>query len=484
MKYAIIDVETTGMGVHGNRITEIAILVHDGERTVDTFQTLVNPQCSIPYSISRLTGIYDHMVEKAPKFHEIARRVVELTEDCIFVAHNVNFDYNVIRKEFQDLGFSYSRKKLCTIRLARKLIPGLPSYSLGKICKVLSIENKDRHRAMGDAEATVILFERLMGLDMDGGVFDSFLKPRSRESTLPPRLPKAVFDGLPEQTGVYYFRNEEDDIIYVGKALNIKQRVLSHFYDRKNREVTLCQQTTNITYELTGSELVALLLESSEIKRHYPTFNRAQRRSVEGYGVFSYMDRSGILHLAWNKLKFVSDPLAKFYNTTECRLFIERVCEEFELCPKYCHLQSNVTTCFHYQIKRCRGICRGKETPETYNERVEEAIDHIRGETSSCIIEEEGRNPDESSFVLIENGVYLGFGYISKESCISKENGVGLEGHRQNLRPQQDNRDIQRILRSFMSKNQDKITYVLSHQNQQEEGGAGTLFSGQGNGYG
>ena len=479
MKYAIIDVETTGMGVQGNKITEIAILVHDGERVIDEFQSLVNPQSSIPYSISRLTGIYDHMVQDAPKFFEIARTVVELTEDCVFVAHNVNFDYNVIRKEFQDLGFSFNRKKLCTIRLARKLIPGLPSYSLGKICSQLGIEIHDRHRAMGDAAATVILFERLMRLDSDDSVFGSFLRPRSREATLPPKLPKEVFDQLPERTGVYYFRNEEDQVIYVGKALNIKKRVLSHFYDRKNREVTMCQQTVNITYEITGSELVALLLESSEIKRLYPMYNRAQRRSNEGYGVFYYTDRSGIMHLAWNKLKFVSDPLEKFYNTTECRLFVERICEEFELCPKYCHLQSNVTSCFHFQIKKCKGICRGKESVEAYNKRVKKAVDKIRGESDSCIIREEGRHANESSFVLIENGVYLGFGFIREENSSDE-----LENYREYLRLQQDNRDIQRILRSFMTKNQDKITYVLSNENHQEERRAGTLFSGQGGGNG
>ena len=473
MKYAIIDVETTGMGVQGNRITEIAILVHDGEKVLERFQTLVNPQSSIPYSISRLTGIYDHMVQNAPKFYEIAKKVVEITEDCVFVAHNVNFDYNVIRKEFQDLGFSFSRKKLCTIRLARKLIPGLPSYSLGKICAQVGIEIQDRHRAMGDAEATVILFEKLMHLDSDDSVFDSFLKPRSREATLPPKLPKQVFDNLPESTGVYYFRNEEDDIIYVGKALNIKKRVLSHFYDRKNREVTMCQQTSNITYEITGSELVALLLESSEIKKHYPTFNRAQRRSNEGYGVFSYTDRSGIMHLAWNKLRQISNPLAKFYNTTECRLYVERICEEFELCPKYCHLQSNVSACFHYQIKICMGICRDKEQPESYNERVKLAIEEIRGESDSCIIQEPGRHEKEQSFVLIENGVYLGFGYTEVSVDVTN-----LNFYRKKLILQQDNRDVQRILRGFMNKNKDKITYVLSDQNHQAETGAGTLFSG------
>lgn len=479
MKYAIIDVETTGMGVQGNKITEIAVLVHDGERTLETYQSLVNPQSSIPYSISRLTGIYDHMVKDAPKFFEIAKKVVELTEDCVFVAHNVNFDYNVIRKEFQDLGFSYARKKLCTIRLARKLIPGLPSYSLGKICGQLGIEIQDRHRAMGDAQATTILFERLMELDQKREVFESFLKPRSRESTLPPKLPKTVFDQLPESTGVYYFRNQEDDIIYVGKALNIKKRVLSHFYDRKNREVKMCQQTTNITCEVTGSELVALLLESSEIKRHYPVFNRAQRRSNEGYGVFSYTDRSGVMHLAWNKLKYVADPLSKFYNTTECRLFLERICEEHELCPKYCHLQSNVTTCFHYQIKKCRGICREQESVEAYNARVSRAIEEIRGESDSLIIRDEGRQDDETSFVLIENGVYLGFGYVSEQE-ISDD----LESYRPHLIVQQDNRDVQRILRGFMTKNQECITYVLSDQNHQEERGAGTLFSSQNYGYG
>ena len=479
MKYAIIDVETTGMGVQGNKITEIAILVHDGERVIDKFQTLVNPQSSIPYSISRLTGIYDHMVQEAPKFYEIARTVVQLTEDCIFVAHNVNFDYNVIRKEFQDLGFSFVRKKLCTIRLARKLIPGLPSYSLGKLCAQLNIQINDRHRAMGDAAATAILFERMMRMDADSTVFQSFLKPRSRESTLPPKLPKETFDRLPESTGVYYFRNAEDQIIYVGKALNIKKRVLSHFYDRKNREITMCQQTANITYEVTGSELVALLLESSEIKKLYPTYNRAQRRSNEGYGVFSYTDRSGLMHLAWNKLKLVSDPLAKFYNTTECRLFLERICEEFELCPKYCNLQSNVSTCFHYQIKKCKGVCRGQESTESYNARVRDAVVQIRGESDSCVIQEDGRHEDESSFVLIENGVYLGFGFIEKEN-VSDE----IENYREYLKLQQDNRDIQRILRSYMTKNQDKITYVLSNQNHEEEGRAGTLFSGQGRGNG
>lgn len=451
-KFAIIDVETTGMGIHGNRITEIAILVHDGTVVIDRFHSLVNPECSIPFSISRLTGIYDHMVAEAPKFYEIAKKVIRYTEDCVFVAHNVNFDYNVIRKEFDDLGFDFKRKKLCTIRLSRRLIPGLPSYSLGKLCASIGIRIQDRHRAMGDALATVELFEKLIDLDTANKVFKTFLKPRSREATLPPQLPREKFERLPEKTGVYYFKNATGEIIYVGKAVNIKKRVLGHFYDKANREVNMCQQTADITFEVTGSELIALLLESSEIKKHFPTFNRAQRRVNEGFGIFSYEDRSGVLHLAWNNLKQVPDPLVKFYNITECRLFLEELCDEFELCPKYCHLQTNVSSCFHFQIRKCRGICRGEEQKEAYNERVRMAIAHITGDSRSYVITEEGRNEEEKAFVLIENGVYRGFGYLERS-----EQFTSTHLYRESIILQQDNRDVQRIIQGFRSKNQDKF---------------------------
>ncbi|MGI9532483.1 exonuclease domain-containing protein [Lutimonas sp.] len=452
LKYAIIDVETTGMGIHGNRITEIAILLHDGQKVIDEYESLVNPECSIPHSITRLTGIHDYMVEDAPKFYEIAKKVIQMTTDCIFVAHNVNFDYNVIHKEFADLGFPFRRKKLCTVRLARKLIPGLPSYSLGKLCTSVGIPLNDRHRAMGDTRATTILFDKLLTLDTDGAVFDSFLKPGSRQATLPPGLPKSVFDQLPERTGVYYFRDQKDEIIYIGKAINIKKRVLSHFYDKKNREVAMCQQTVNLTFEETGSELVALLLESAEIKHHYPMYNRAQRRNNEGFGVFSYEDRSGLMHLAWNSLKNVPQPITKFYNTTETRRFMELVCEKFELCPKYCHLQSNVNSCFHYQIKKCKGICRGEEQVSSYNERVRQAVAYMGNDNKSYVIPQRGRNNEERSFVLIENGIYQGYGFIDQEQQVST-----LSELREFLILKKDNRDVQRILRGFRNKNESKF---------------------------
>ena len=379
--YSVIDIETTG----GDKITEISILVFDGEKVVNEFTSLVNPECTIPYYITKLTGINDNMVANAPKFYQIAQKVLEVTENTIFVAHNVNFDYNIIQKEFKNLGASFQRKKLCTIRLSRKIIPGFKSYSLGKLCTSLNIPISNRHRAKGDAEATVILFKMLIDKDTNNTI-DSFLKPKSKEATLPPLLPKEVFDTLPKSEGVYYFRNSENKIIYIGKANNIRQRVLSHIYDKSKKEVNMCMETANITFTETGSELLALLLESSDIKRSYPKFNRAQRRTGESIALFTYEDRNGITHIATNKIKLTPRPIAKFYNATEARVFVEKLCEEFELCPKYCHLQSNVSNCFHYQIKQCKGICKNEESVESYNERVQKAIQSVQYQSKLSLI--------------------------------------------------------------------------------------------------
>ncbi len=216
--------------------------------------------------------------------------------------------------------------------------------------------------------------------------------------------------------------------------------------------MALCQQTSNITYEITGSELVALLLESSEIKKHYPIYNRAQRRANEGYGIFSYEDRSGIIHLGWNNLKYVPNALVKFYNTAESRNFMEKLCDEFELCPKYCQLQTNVSSCFHYHIKKCKGICRNEELAEDYNKRVQRAISYISNDSRSYVITEKGRNKDEQSFVLIENGVYIGYGFMDEFG-----NEYSLEYYKKSLILQPDNRDVQRIIQGFRNKNEDKF---------------------------
>ncbi|MEZ7944784.1 MAG: exonuclease domain-containing protein [Flavobacteriaceae bacterium] len=444
--YSVVDIETTGNGYKGQKITEISVFLFDGEKIIDEFTSLVNPEQAIPYFITNLTGITEAMVRTAPKFYEIAKKVAEITKDAIFVAHNVNFDYNIIRDEFKSLGFDFKRKKLCTVRLSRKIIPGLSSYSLGNICTAEGIEIAARHRAKGDAEATVELFRRLLKRD-DNFTINSFLNAKSREATLPPLLDKQVVDKLPERHGVYYFKNEQKEVIYVGKANNIKQRVISHFYDKKKKEITMCLETADISYTETGSELIALLYESSEIKHLYPKFNRAQRKAGEAVGLFSYEDQKGIVHLAFNRLKLTPNPLMKFYSMAACRSMLEKVCEEFELCPKYCHLQTNVNACFHYQLQQCKGICTGKEAVESYNKRVYEAIKSLGLQTENLVIKESGRNNKEIGFALILNGIYQGFGYVDKKIKIEDTDDYQLY-----LQPQQDNRDVQRILKSYLTK--------------------------------
>ncbi|WP_297796236.1 exonuclease domain-containing protein [uncultured Eudoraea sp.] len=445
--YSIVDIETTGNGIKGNKITEIAIFKFDGAQVVDEFTSLVNPECEIPYFITGLTGIDSNMVRDAPTLLEIAPQILEITKDTIFVAHSVNFDYNVIKEEFRTIGISFVRKKLCTVRLSRRLIPGYTSYSLGKLCSSLNIPITDRHRARGDAHATVILFRKLLETENSETVFSSFLNARSQEATLPPSLQREVYESLPTKPGVYYFKNSKGEIIYVGKAKNIKKRVLGHFYDKATKEVQMCRETSNIDFELSGNELLALLMESAAIKHHYPKYNRAQKRNVVPYGVFTYEDRQGIMHLAFNKLSAVPRSLITFYNTTDCRLYIEQICIAYKLCPKYCHLQENVSSCSHFRVADCGGICRGKESAEAYNKRVRKAIENMASEKQTYLIKDKGRTTDEDALVLVQEGVYAGYGFVPRSAPVNS-----VEDILAYITPQKDNLETTRLIQTHKVK--------------------------------
>ncbi len=440
--YTIIDVETTG---RTNRITEISIFKYEDGVILKEFTSLVNPQTPIPSNITALTGIDDEMVANAPLFEDIAQNILDITEDAIFVAHNVNFDYNVIQKEFNRIDLDFHRKKLCTVRLSRKLIPGHKSYSLGKLCKELDIDLVDRHRAKGDVEATVKLFELLLSKPNAETVFLDFLKANSKEATLPPHLPKEVFEAIPHQAGIYYFKNKKNEIIYVGKAKDLKQRVVSHFYDKKQKELDLCRETAHIDFELSGDELIALLMEDEAIKKHYPKYNFASKRFLNQFAVFNYTDRSGIIHFAVQKLKLTPNPLMVFQSLREAQLYLEKICETFNLCPKYCHLQDNVSTCDHYKIKKCGGICKGTESTVIYNIRVKQATQYVTKQNLNKVIKQPGRTPQEEAFVMIRQGIYRGYGFVDHDLQITDESALDFY-----LIPQKDNLDIQKILRRYV----------------------------------
>lgn len=440
MTYTIIDVETTG---RGNRITEISIFKYDGDMVIDEFTSLVNPENLIPAHITALTGIDNQLVVNAPIFEDIAEKILDITKDSIFVAHNVNFDYNIIRGEFKRLGIDFKRKKLCTVRLSRTLLPGHKSYSLGKLCKALKINLVDRHRARGDAEATVLLFELLLKQPDADHVFKDFLNKNSREATLPPNLPKQVFESLPETAGIYYFKNKKSKIIYVGKAINIKKRVLSHFYSKTKKSLEMVRETRDIDFELSGSELLALLMEDAAIKHHFPIYNQVSKRTIQSHALFSYEDRNGILHLAINKGRLVSNPLITFFSIRDTRIFLEKICSKYNLCPKYCHLQESVSHCSHFSITSCKGVCKDEESSFDYNQRVLEAIHDISNNQKDVLLKEKGRSPDEDAFVMIKDGIYLGYGFVDRDESLN--NPEDLNNF---LIPQKDSVDIQKILKS------------------------------------
>lgn len=453
--YAIIDIETTGGQPAQDRITEIAIFIHDGHNIVDKYHTLINPQRPIPYFITQLTGITDEMVKDAPKFHEVAKEIVQFTEGKIFVAHNVRFDYSFIKKEFGDLGYNYQRKTLCTVRLSRALMPGLPSYSLGKLCQSVNIELQMRHRAIGDAQATAVLFDRLLKLNQPviSNSPDALehnkklISSAVKTSLLPPHITREQVDALPDQAGVYYFYDKDGDIIYVGKSINIRKRIIQHFnIDYKSKKsLEFKNRITDITYELTGSELVALLFESDEIKKIKPYYNRQQRRSVFNSGIYAYYDQKGYKRLTYDKVNTDRIPLIALSNHHKSKSFLYHKVEKFSLCQKLCNLYKTQGACFDFQVHQCLGACVGQETPEAYNARVDAAIESFSFEHEHFVIIGKGRHAQEKSVVCVENGHYLGFGFIDETFSASN-----LQDFKEIIKRYNDNKDVQQIIRGYM----------------------------------
>ncbi len=457
--FAIIDVETTGGGINGNRLTEVCIVLLKGGEVLDKYTSLINPEKHIPAQITALTGIDNDMVEDAPKFHEIAKEIEEFMRDAIFVAHNVNFDYNVLRNEFKQLGFDFNRKKLCTVRLSRKLIPGLLSYSLGRLCDSINIPLLNRHRAEGDTDATVILFQRLLALDPEGVVFNSFLHAHSKQATLPPHLSAEQIHELPETPGIYLFKDKQQKVIYAGKAINIKKRVLSHFYDNMSKEYHLGQETYHVDHETTGNELMALLLEAEYIRKNYPKFNSAQKRPGITYQIISYINQRGIIQLAVGKTKRIQDSVGTFYNRALATEKLEQLCEKFKLCPRYCTLQSSMEKCSHYKLKNCEGVCDGSEAVETYNLKVTEAINSLGEEKPTYVIREKGRHFEEEAFILVKDGKYQGYGYLDAEVQIAS-----VEDYEPFLKLQESTFHTHKILNSYLRKHGEKNVFYFENE--------------------
>jgi DNA polymerase-3 subunit epsilon len=450
--YAIVDIETTGVKAGRDRITEIAIVLHDGEKVVDKFQSLVNPECSISPHITQITGITNDLVADAPKFFEVAKQVVEMTKGTIFVAHNVNFDYSFIKEELAQLGFVYRRKQLCTVRLSRLVFPGRKRYNLDSLIDMLEIEIKNRHRAMDDVLATVKLFERILEQETAEDSIASLVNRGVNASKLPPNFTMEQLHALPEDCGVYYFHNQNGDVIYVGKSINIKKRIMEHFAGKTAKAKKMQREVHDISHEVTGSELAALLLESHEIKTLQPVYNTAQKPRKKTYCVFTYTDNHGYKRLAASKNLKSLDVIYTFKRREEAVNTLRFFLSEYQLCQRKTDLESGEGACFHYHLKTCLGACIGEESPESYNERVDTAIARIQFPElkGSFILMEQAKTKTEQAVFVIENGIYKGFGYINTEDNLSVEDLMD------STNSYQHNLDVVKIIKQHIKNNRMK----------------------------
>ena len=457
--FCIIDIETTGGNHKTGKITEVAIIKHDGEQIVDEFSSLVNPGVPIPPFITELTGISDDMVEEAPPFFEIAKEVVSITDGCYFVAHNVNFDYRFIQTEFASLGFEFERDRICTIRSSRKLIPGKKSYALGKITKELGISLESHHRAYDDAYATTQLFEMLLEIDRDF-LTKNLVTDKEKSKKKKPKYHKSfkveTLKTLPRAAGVYYFYDEEDNLIYIGKTKNIRARISSQFHDFTDRGQRRTSETVSVDFELTGSELVASLKESAEIKEFTPRFNRAQRKNMFNFGVFDYVDQKGYVRLCIRVIQTGEQPSYSYSSMSEGRSHLMRLCKKYELCQNLCGLYKEDGPCFQVHVGQCKGACLQQEEAETYNARVANLLEKVKLEEDSFLIIDKGRNEDEQSVIAVENGVYKGYGWAELNQTKQIEDLLDC------LKAQRDNQEVRQIIRSYMRKKQYKILKFAS----------------------
>ncbi|WP_423148617.1 exonuclease domain-containing protein [Rubrolithibacter danxiaensis] len=414
--YAVVDIETTGGYAAANGITEIAIRIHDGEKVTKQFETLVNPRQEIPYFIRGLTGITDEMVCAAPSFSEVAATVYDLLKDNIFVAHNVNFDYSFLRYHLTQAGYELTCKKLCTVKLGRKIFPGLPSYNLRKLCTSLQIPLVNHHRAGGDVDATSELLTLYIQNDREGHIYTS-LHGKTKEHQLPPAISRIEIDKLPTTPGVYYFKGRNGKPLYIGKAVNIRKRVLSHFTGNNagRQRQEFLKNIHSIDYKECGSELVALILEAVEIKQFWPIYNRALKRFEQAYGLFMFEDQKGYLRLAIDKRTKYSAPVYTFNNLLDGYTTLIALVKEFQLCPKLCFIQKNKETCTGITEEYCKGACKGDETGISYNDRVRQAIEKFKSSLPSFLLTAEGRTNNELVCVLLEKGVFLGLGYFKSD---------------------------------------------------------------------
>ncbi|MBY0310359.1 3'-5' exoribonuclease [Patescibacteria group bacterium] len=381
--YVFVDVETTGASAINGQIIEIGIIRVENGSIVETFQTLIQPDRPISNLITQITGITIDDLAGKPTFDEVALHIQELLSDAIFVAHNARFDYGFVKNEFKRLNIAWDAKTVCTVKVSRALYPNQRSHSLATIIATHTIPVLARHRAFDDAEVMLKFLQRAE-LDHSSDTVRAVISTALGSHSLPATIDSEMIKALPHAPGVYFFYDKDDALLYVGKSVDIKNRVRSHFTQAhtSTKEAVLTQLVSHIDYETTSGELSALLREAALIKELSPAYNRRLRKmsrlavfkrgtDASGYmsGSLFYQDTLDIVNV---------DYIDGIFRTmAEGTAVINGVIEEFQLCPKLLGLEKGKGCCFQFHLGNCKGACIKEEAPEEYNKRFVEAFKNI-----------------------------------------------------------------------------------------------------------
>ncbi|MDZ4751040.1 MAG: exonuclease domain-containing protein [Flavobacteriales bacterium] len=408
MIYAVTDIETTGGHASGNGITEIAVILSDGKKIIDTFQSLIKPSVSIPPYISALTGITNEMVRRAPEFDDIADELFDFLNQGVFVAHNVNFDYSFIKESFSSSGIDWKPQRMCTVRLSKKAFPGMKSYGLENLCRQMEIRNLAAHRAHGDASATVELLHRCLEELSEKDVL-KFVTRSSPEIYLPNNVSLEAFQKLPQVTGVYFLLDRQLKPLYIGKARNIRKRVQQHFSQglESSKQQDFLKEIYNLDHILTGNELIALLLEDQEIRKHWPKHNRAQKRRPRKLSVMQYTDQNGFDRLAIYENESKSGAIKLFNNKSNAHNWLLEIADFAGLNHKLIGLPFELAN---------------EVLPDrlTHNQLLRDALKEAAIRETVYVILSEGRTKEEYGFIFTNQGSTVGYGFVPIDVQISK----------------------------------------------------------------
>ena len=443
--YAILDIETTGGKYNEEGVTEIAIYQHDGQKITDQYISLVNPERPIQPFVEKLTGINSKMLRNAPRFFEIAKRIIEITENCLIVAHNSDFDYRILRTEFKRLGYNFERNSLCTVSLSQQLLPEMESFKLGKLVRALGIPISDRHRAQGDALATVKLFELLLEKDSSKKILKSQIKALHNHQV--PSKYLTIIEDLPTSTGVYYLHNTMGDILYIGKSNNIQKRVRTHLTGSDRKAQKIQKNLHKVNFEVTGSELIALLKEQHEIKKNQPCINKDGRYRLYPMGIL--INEQSLYHqLQLEQVRNDRKYLVVFKNGRVAKHVMNQWIETYKLCQKHSSLGETEGACYAYKKNSCKGACIEVEKPESYNQRLHQLKDKNNYPHDDFLMIGRGRKEGEYSFIYVENQSFRGYGFYELNHQINSKEKIFSR-----MTAMEDNSDCRALILSHIKKN-------------------------------